>query len=131
MAQTTTLLEAAITPNPVKSHPFPIAVIRGWAIIPPTQENRFLIKLLTATPDDDFRGMNSVSIVVAIEKMSILPRPKKKPEASCQNLISTFIGYTVLSDDAYRNDPEDALFGGPSIPYLYTMLLEVEAGQCT
>ena len=38
----------------------------------------FRTKLLTATPFDAFFGMNSVSIVVAIAKMSMEPMPKKK-----------------------------------------------------
>lgn len=54
-----------------------MAPIIGAATIPPTQEKMFLIKLLTATPEDDLRGMNSVSIVVAIENISIDPHPKK------------------------------------------------------
>ena len=52
-------------------------------MIPPTHEKIFRIKLFVATPLDDFRGINSVSIVVAILKMSIEPIPKKKLATSC------------------------------------------------
>ena len=78
MAQTTTLLHSAMTPKMVNSHPFPMASISGCATTPPTHEKMLRTKLLTATPEDDLRGMNSVSIVVAMEKTSILPMPKKK-----------------------------------------------------
>lgn len=60
----------------------------GAAIIPPTHENMFLTKLLTATPEDDLRGMNSVSIVVAIEKISIEPHPKKNEAIAWVGLVS-------------------------------------------
>lgn len=70
-------LDKAQRPRIVNIQPLPMALTIGAATIPPTHENMFLIKLLTATPEDDLRGMNSVSIVVAIEKMSIEPQPKK------------------------------------------------------
>ena len=38
----------------------------------------FRTKLLTATPEEARRGMNSVSIVVDMAKISMLPIPKKK-----------------------------------------------------
>jgi hypothetical protein len=47
----------------------------GAATTAPTQENMFRTKLLTATPFDDCLGMNSVSMVVAMAKMSIDPIP--------------------------------------------------------
>ena len=78
IAQTTELLHNAMTPNPVKSHPFLMASMRGCATTPPTHEKILRTKLLTATPDEDLRGMNSVSIVVAMENTSMLPIPKKK-----------------------------------------------------
>ncbi|KAG4219416.1 hypothetical protein PC116_g32104 [Phytophthora cactorum] len=62
----------------VISHPIPMAFTRGWPTIPPTQLNMFRTKLLRATPLLLFRGMNSVSIVVAALKTSMLPTPKKK-----------------------------------------------------
>lgn len=68
----------AANPKMVKSHPFPIAWIRGDATTEPTQERMLRTKLFRATPADDFLGMNSVSMVVAIPKMSIEPTPKKK-----------------------------------------------------
>lgn len=78
IAQTTKLLANAIIPRIVKIQPFPMALINGAATILPTHEKIFLIKLLTATPDDDFCGINSVSIVVTIVKMSKDPTPNKK-----------------------------------------------------
>lgn len=48
----------------------------------PMQEKLLRMKLLAATPEDDLRGMNSVSIVVAVPKMIMLPTPKKKLAAS-------------------------------------------------
>jgi hypothetical protein len=51
IAQTTVkALLQQIMPNIVNSHPLPMAWMRGWAIIPPTQLNIFLTKLFTATP---------------------------------------------------------------------------------
>lgn len=44
----------------------------------PTHEKMLRMKLFSATPEDDFLGINSVSMVVAILKMSIEPMPKKK-----------------------------------------------------
>lgn len=62
----------------VKSQPFPMALMIGAATMDPTQEKMFRTKLLTATPLDDFWGMNSVSMVVAMAKINIDPMPKKK-----------------------------------------------------
>jgi hypothetical protein len=59
----------------VKSHPFPIAFMTGAATTAPTHENMLRTKLLTATPFDDCFGINSVSMVVAMAKMSIDPIP--------------------------------------------------------
>jgi len=78
IAHTTALLAAAITPSPVNNQPFPIVSSSGCATTPPTQEKIFLTKLFTATPEDAFLGMNSVSMVVTMAKMSMLPTPKKK-----------------------------------------------------
>jgi hypothetical protein len=75
IAHITMLLVNAQIPRIVNSQPSPIALIVGVATIAPTHEKMLRIKLLTATPVDDFRGMNSVSIVVAIAKMIIDPMP--------------------------------------------------------
>lgn len=78
MAQMTLLLAIAMTPTPVKSEPLPIAEMSGSATIAPTHEKTLRMQLLSATPADALAGMNSVSIVVIMPKMSILPMPKKK-----------------------------------------------------
>lgn len=78
MAQMTALLAIAITPHPVNSQPFPIAVMMGSAATAPMQEKILRTKLLAATPAEAWRGMNSVSMVVAMPKMIMLPMPKKK-----------------------------------------------------
>ncbi len=83
IAQITALLAAASTPMPVNSHPFPIAAMSGSAMIAPTQEQMLRTKLLAATPEEARLGMNSVSMVVAMAKMSMLPTPKKKLAMSC------------------------------------------------
>jgi hypothetical protein len=75
IAQIVRLLDKAQTPKIVKSHPFPIAFMIGAATTAPTHEKMFRTKLLSATPFDDCLGMNSVSIVVAMAKMSIDPMP--------------------------------------------------------
>lgn len=62
----------------VKSHPLPIPLMMGAVTREPTQEKMFRIKLLSATPSDDFLGMNSVNMVVTMLKISIEPMPKKK-----------------------------------------------------
>ena len=66
IAQMTKLLAIAMTPRPVNSQPLPIAEISGSAVSAPTHEKMFRMKLLTATPEDAFLGMNSVNMVVAI-----------------------------------------------------------------
>lgn len=55
----------------------------GEATIAPTQEKMLRTKLLSATPADDFLGMNSVNMVVAMPKISIDPIPKKKLATIC------------------------------------------------
>ena len=86
MAQITIELANAITPRPVNSQPFPMAVIKGLATIAPMQEKMFRTKLFAATPEEARLGMNSVSMVVAMAKMSIEPMPKKKFAISCKGL---------------------------------------------
>lgn len=61
----------------------PIPLIIGAVTKDPTHEKIFRTKLFSATPDDDFFGINSVSIVVAMLKMSIEPAPKKKLAIIC------------------------------------------------
>jgi hypothetical protein len=75
MAQIVRLLSNAQTPKIVNNQPLPTAFMIGAATMAPTQEKMFLTKLLTATPFDDCLGMNSVSIVVAMAKISIDPIP--------------------------------------------------------
>jgi hypothetical protein len=74
----TELLARATRPRIVKSQPLPIPLIIGAVTRDPTQEKMFRTKLFRATPSEDFLGMNSVSIVVTMLKMSIDPTPKKK-----------------------------------------------------
>jgi hypothetical protein len=50
----------------------------GAVTTDPTQEKMFRMKLLSATPSEDFLGMNSVNMVVTILKINIEPIPKKK-----------------------------------------------------
>lgn len=78
MAHMTALLANDSIPRIVKSHPLPIPLMIGAVTTPATHEKIFRTKLLTATPVDDFRGMNSVSMVVDMLKMSIDPTPKMK-----------------------------------------------------
>jgi hypothetical protein len=78
MAHTTMLLAAATTPMMVNTQPLPMAWINGAATTPPMAEKMLRTKLLTATPEEAFFGMNSVSMVVAMAKMSIEPTPKMK-----------------------------------------------------
>jgi hypothetical protein len=75
MAQMVRLLDNAHRPRIVKSHPFPIALMAGAATTAPAHENMLRTKLLTATPFDDCLGINSVSMVIAMAKMSIDPSP--------------------------------------------------------
>lgn len=67
----------------VKSQPLPIPWMMGDVTRVPTQEKMLRTKLLSATPVDDFFGMNSVSIVVAMLKISMDPTPKKKLAIIC------------------------------------------------
>lgn len=55
----------------------------GAATTPPTQEAIFRIKLFRATPVEERLGINSVSIVVAMLKINIDPKPKKKLATIC------------------------------------------------
>jgi len=63
------------SPSIVKSHPLPMAPINGAPTIVPIQDRMFRQKLFTATPELDFCGMNSVSMVVDMAKISMLPIP--------------------------------------------------------
>lgn len=74
----TELLANETIPNMVNVQPLPIALNKGAATILATHEKMFLTKLLTATPEDDFAGINSVNIVVTIVKMRREPTPKRK-----------------------------------------------------
>lgn len=78
IAQITLPLARAITPTPVNSQPSPMEVINGLATTAPTQEKMLRTKLFAATPEEALRGINSVSIVVAMAKISMEPTPKKK-----------------------------------------------------
>ena len=78
MIQNTLPLPNAMTPTPVNSQPLPMASMRGSATMAPMHENMLRTKLLAATPEEALRGMNSVSMVVDMAKMSIEPIPKKK-----------------------------------------------------
>lgn len=68
----------------VNSHPFPIPARMGDVITVPTQEKMFRMKLFKATPADDFRGKNSVSIVVTSPKINMDPIPKQKLAIICR-----------------------------------------------
>lgn len=74
-AQITTLEDTVQRPRMVNSQPLPIPLMMGAPTIAPIQLRIFRTKLFTATPDEDLFGMNSVSIVVAMAKMSMLPMP--------------------------------------------------------
>lgn len=60
-----------------------MALMIGAVTNEPTQEKMFRIKLFSATPSEDFLGMNSVNIVVTMLKMSMDPMPKKKFAIIC------------------------------------------------
>lgn len=83
IAQITLPLQSAMTPTPVNSQPSPTALISGCATTTPAAEKMLRTKLLAATPEEARRGMNSVSMVVAMAKMSMEPMPKKKLAMSC------------------------------------------------
>lgn len=78
MERITKALTKPIPPRMVKSQPFPMTPMRGAVIKEPTHEKIFRTKLFNATPMEDFLGMNSVSMVVTMLKISIEPIPKKK-----------------------------------------------------
>ena len=105
IAQMTTLLAAAMTPTPVNSQPSPMASMSGCATIAPVQEKIFRTKLLAATPADALLGINSVNIVVAIEKMSIEPMPKKKfaINGTSQNTPFSAVQPYQISAAGYKN----------------------------
>jgi hypothetical protein len=75
MAQMTVALDSVQIPRMVNSQPLPIAAMIGAPTMAPTQERIFRQKLFKATPDDDFRGMNSVNMVVDMANISIDPSP--------------------------------------------------------
>ena len=56
----------------------------------PAHEKMLRMKLLAATPEEARRGMNSVSIVVAMAKISIEPMPKKKLAISYGPMLVMF-----------------------------------------
>ncbi len=74
-AQMTDPLLNAQSPSMVKSQPLPMAPINGAPTTAPIQDRMFRQKLFTATPELDFFGMNSVSMVVAMANISMLPTP--------------------------------------------------------
>lgn len=74
MAQMTVALDSVQIPRMVNNQ-LPIAAMIGAPTMAPTQERMFRQKLFKATPDDDFRGMNSVSMVVDMANISIDPSP--------------------------------------------------------
>lgn len=78
MANMTELLAKLTRPKIVKSQPLPMPLMIGAVTRDPTHEKIFRMKLFRATPSEDFFGMNSVSMVVTMLKMSIDPMPKKK-----------------------------------------------------
>ena len=67
----------------------------------PTLEKMLRTKLLAATPEEARRGMNSVSMVVATAKMSMLPMPKKKLARSCGRGRKEVVSY-CLSEQGDR-----------------------------
>lgn len=75
MAQTTAHELSVHIPRIVNSQPLPILAIKGAPMMPPMQEKMLRMKLLMATPEEERPGMNSVSMVVAMAKISMLPTP--------------------------------------------------------
>jgi len=75
MAQMTNALQSAHSPRMVNSQPLPIAAMRGAPTMAPTHDRMFRHRLFKATPEEERRGMNSVSIVVDMAKMIMEPRP--------------------------------------------------------
>ena len=71
----TDALENVQIPRIVKSQPLPIEAINGAPTMPPIHDKMFRHRLFKATPEEDLPGINSVSIVVAIENISIEPTP--------------------------------------------------------
>ena len=75
MAQMTEALDNVQSPRMVNNHPLPMAAIRGAPTMAPAHDKMFRHRLFKATPEEDRRGMNSVSIVVDMAKISIDPTP--------------------------------------------------------
>lgn len=75
MAQTTAHELRVQMPRMVNSQPLPMLAIRGAPMIPPMHEKMLRTKLFRATPEEERPGMNSVSMVVAMAKISMLPTP--------------------------------------------------------
>ena len=65
------------SPRIVMSHPLPMALMIGSAIMAPVKEQMLRTKLFRAMPDAARLGMNSVSMVDTSEKISMEPTPKK------------------------------------------------------
>lgn len=59
------------------SHPLPIALMIGSAIMAPVKEQMLRTKLLRAMPEAARFGMNSVNMVETSENISMEPTPKK------------------------------------------------------
>ena len=98
MRRMTPLLAKLTRPRIVNSHPFPIPPMMGAVTTHPMQEKIFRTKLFRATPSDDFFGMNSVSIVVTILKMSMEPMPKKKFAIIYRAEVSGMCGFSKHDD---------------------------------
>lgn len=93
----------------------------GLATIAPTQPKRFRIIMARAIPLVDLLGMNSVSIVEVMAKMSIDPMPKKKvatiyvPYVSFK-LLRQDVGGDMIKGAPYRSESENSSVYCPSIP---------------
>lgn len=75
---TTTPDTTPTRPSIVKNQPLPMPCRIGDVTMMPTHEKIFRMKLFKATPEEERLGINSVSMVVIIPKMSMEPMPKKK-----------------------------------------------------
>src|ERR1700709_1674230 len=94
-------------PKMVKNQPLPMPRRIGDVTMMPTQEKMFRMKLFSATPDEDRLGMNSVSMVVTMPKMSMEPMPKKKFAIIWRYYISvSFMWFFFFT---YRYNPVDPL----------------------
>lgn len=74
-AQMTVHEDSAQSPMMVNSQPLPIDAMMGAPTIAPMQLKMLRTRLFKATPDEDRFGINSVSIVVAIANINMLPTP--------------------------------------------------------